>query len=188
MIWRIRTPIGWIGAVVLFFMPWMEINCTSRWDRDGEVRVVTYSGAGWAWTGLRASDTMPSWTIGGLLLFAYLLGLGFAICYEFFQVGENRRVGTCFCLAVGLLGLHLIACSISMGGNPFWLKLPWEELRPRDGRFTVWYLASYLANICQVAAFGLQYWSIRMRRSNEPNTQLASSRFETDPHHAGGLP
>ena len=68
---RILSPLGWVGALVFFFLPWVEIRCPARNGRPASK--ITLSGSELARAGGSSQDARLS--LGSSLLSAYALGL-----------------------------------------------------------------------------------------------------------------
>jgi hypothetical protein len=172
MLFRVSLPIGWMTALILFFLPWVDINCRSH-DGHKNVRVLV-SGAQLATGGATyesgdqtavlfadpaqlTKDTRH--LVAGYLLFAYAMGLTLAIWLSFRHLSSGRYTGRLFGLASFLL-LLLVGAS--------WFIMRWL-FRPGSSsdalqewvmevRLTVWYYASYVANGYSLAASATDYW------------------------------
>jgi hypothetical protein len=169
---RSRVPLGWIGALVLFFLPWMNVSCRSQDGR--EEMQTTLSGAQLAWGGgtISVQGKPPIWVLVdlstlwkdsqrllvGCLLSAYLLGLGVGIWFALVHPPGSRRARIGLALAALLLAL-LFGVSTYAWGSPFHSEPPalilgeWVEYH-----FTVWYFGSYLCNVWTVVSFTFECW------------------------------
>ena len=168
---RLSSLLAWAGALVLFFLPWVDIRCQSR---DGRVvSRVTLSGAQLAWGGAtarvegeptRASlvDVSTLWQnarrlVAGCLLTGYFLGLVVGIPLALSGPPGAARAGAGLVLALVLGGL-LLAAALVCFGNPFRAGGRFvSSVGVVDTHFTGWYFASYLANGWAAVSFALEY-------------------------------
>jgi hypothetical protein len=181
---RCMSPASWYGALLLFFLPWMEISCINA---KGEVtNRITMSGAELVWGGATdrserperldakpgvpavkveiAPDTFkqkpdPKRIAGRWLLAAY--GLLLMACFSFALVRPGFRRAW-----AGLLS-SLILLALLLSGS--WLLLEKPVSPPEPSRmfgewvvvsYTPWYYASYLVNVAALLWFGIELWII----------------------------
>src|SRR5262249_37191384 len=120
---RLGSSLVWIGALILFFLPWYAVNVV-RIGRGKSSYLHTLSGAQIAWGG--ATDTRPGewtnirfidfaevasdssrWVVCGLLT-AYCISVIFGIWLTVLVTPSRRRARSGMLLALVLLGLLLI--------------------------------------------------------------------------------
>lgn len=184
-------PASWFGALVIFFLPWIDIRCIKD---NGEVTSrITMSGAELVCGGATDRTERPERTdpqpddpdvriqiapdaikqvpnpkeiAGRCLLACYSLLL--LVCLAFVAVRPGIRrawAGTC---------CSLILLVLLLAGN--WLLLKKSISPPEPSRskidvwfvvnYTPWYYASYLLNLAALLWFGIELWIIlRLRRT-----------------------
>ncbi len=173
---RFLSPTTWFTAVVLFFLPWFDFTCQSK---DGAGYRLTMSGAQLAWGGgtctgaaerrsalidLHELTGRSGWqTVGGLLLTAYLFGLGFAVIFAF---RRPARISTAWIgcgVSAGLIVLLFAGSWLALGGNPFTMgrETSAGAQDPSPSPLTAWYLGSYCANLLAMAFCLAEDWYAR---------------------------
>ena len=195
---RITSPLGWIGALVLFFLPWVDISCQAK-DSPKHMH-VTVSGAQLAWGGSAyAEEGAPSkyflidlgklvrdWQsmLVGLLLNMYLVGLTLGIALALVSSPGLLRAYLGLGIAIVLLILLPTACWVVMG-NP--LRPPptslWFGEWLYEPTLTVWYFASYAANVLSFVTFSVECWYSRVVRRNadlRPAIMILNKNSATD--------
>jgi hypothetical protein len=177
---RTSSPLGWIVALALFFLPWVDISCHPR---DGRTAIeVTASGAQLAWGGgtgkaegqptrsvfvdLSKLRERPQGPFAAVLLTAYLVGLGIGIGFALTRPPGARRARIACGMAAVLFGLLLGGCWVALRDpvRPGRSSEVFREWRV-ECRYTVWYYGSYLANLWALGGFAVEYR--RSRRSQE---------------------
>jgi hypothetical protein len=162
---RILSPLGWVGALVFFFFPWMEIRCPAR--KRWPASTITVSGSEIV-RGGETSDN-PRIILGRGLLGMYALGLFVGPLLFWARPAGVRRalagIFTTLGMFVCLLGSTLLIFSDSTGREP-----PFTLLKDmlREGCFTRWYFGSYLANLVVLFAFQTEWVVSRRGRVVEP--------------------
>jgi hypothetical protein len=176
---RFSSPVSWLASVVLFFLPWVDIRCTSQ--KDHQVDHATFSGAQLAWGGRTTLEPAAKrqWTLGdasvqhgeyllvSFLLSLYLLGLLYGLGFAAMTPTPQRAV-TGMIFASIVLGL-LVCGSLLALGNP---GLPGKPLRIfkthlMEATYTPWYYGSYVANFVALLSFVLEYAVLRRRRHRQ---------------------
>ncbi len=151
LFFRVSSPLCWIGALVFFFLPWIEIRCDSKSSGHME-----FSGAQLAWGGktecvdgkivgytlgdLRALENSPELSQLFLLLNAYFVGLIVALFITLRRPPSRARGQVAFWIGLVLLALQFGAGCVLLDGNPF----------QHDESLTRWYYASCLTNVIAV--------------------------------------
>ena len=189
---RLSSPLGWVGAVIIFFLPWVELRC---FDKKGEVvSHVSCSGHQLAWGG--GTDLMPkrdeeekadqkkddgfiapgaikiapdaikptsSESAASVLLSIYAAGLAFGLTLK----GICIMTPPSFFRAVAGASYSLCLLFLPLAG--MWV-LWGNPLYPPDEalailEYTPWYYACYAANLWAVLSFGLEFWFVRKLHS-----------------------
>ena len=167
---RIASSLCWIGAAVLFFLPWIEISCTPK---TGPEERFTFSGAQIAWGGgtKRANGEITVYRLGGpalpidksglgaFLLTAYIGGLITCTFWIGVRPPSRDRSLRGLVVATVLTAVLFGTFCYMFEGEPF----PHE----RDEMFfTRWYVLSYVANGLAIALFAIewQYFKSQRRR------------------------
>jgi hypothetical protein len=176
---RLSPPCGWTVALVLFFFPWVDVSCRGKNGSDGR-QAGSFSGIQLALGGVTRYDLkgkLEAWTLIDLpeatktsdriaalcLLSAYAVGLIAGIYLGFRQAVGRRRALFGGVLGILFIGL-LVASFWILFGKPFWAPPPAEfsddSIIPGlvvDFKYTVWYYASYAANLWSVGSFVVVY-------------------------------
>jgi hypothetical protein len=188
---RCMSPASWFGALVLFFLPWMDISCINA---KGEVTSrITMSGAQLVSGGATdrserpervnaqpggpevkveiAADAFkqqpnPNWITGRCLLAAYGFLLIACLSFALVRLGPRRALAGLLCC--------LILLALLLSGSWLLLEKPVSPPEPSRMfgewvvvRYTPWYYASYLVNVAALLWFGIEWWAIR-NRGGEP--------------------
>lgn len=167
---RFSGPASWFGAIILFFLPWLDIRCMDA----GEIRRhLTISGAQLAWGGatLHKPDRKevfpkqenflkPEETVAQHMLTLYLIFLVMGVGLALANPGVGRAT-------VGLIH-SLSLLSVLLTGNWIFFAFDMEDgsrifRMLNDGinpssiiEYTPWYYASYAVNACAIFSFLLE--------------------------------
>lgn len=191
---RFSSPLAWLGALVLFFLPWVEIRC---FDKQGKLtHHTTHSGAQLAWGG--AADVMPkrevekqaeqreddfirpgaiqiapdaiktSWNevASNLVMSIYfmLLAIGLVLKVICFMLDPSR-------LRSGV-GAVLALAVLLMPLFGMWLQWGNPLYLPSEpgviAEYTSWYYASYVINLLALFSFGMECWLARNQVRRRP--------------------
>jgi hypothetical protein len=211
--WLRRMSLSsWFGALVLFFLPWIDISCINA---KGEVTSrSTVSGAQLVWGGATdrserpervdaqpgapdvkveiAPDAIkrnadPKEVAARWLLGAY--GLLLSACLSFALVRPGLRRAS-----VGLR-CSLILLALLLSGS--WLLLEKPIYPPEPSRmfdewlvmsYTPWYYTSYLANVAALLCFGIELWVTRTGSAEPLATADGPRDTRPFPHKAAAEP
>jgi hypothetical protein len=180
---------GWTLALVLFFLPWIDVSCSGKNRTDGP-QMGSLSGAQMAWGGATLYDfkgemtsfalmdfaeatKTPDRIAAGCLLTAYVLGLTAGIAFGLMSTPGRLRSVVGAILGMVLTGLVIAAIGILIS-NPFWptRRIEFSEDSPLpnsviDVKFTSWYFASYAANSLSIGSFIVEFFAVRARTGFE---------------------
>jgi hypothetical protein len=189
---RLFSPVGWLGALILFFLPWVNVSCAGK-------TMMSMSGSQLAWGGatlhsegkkLNVDDKQElenvqkeDWglrrTTGSCLLTLYILGLAFALL---FKVSYVRVPPSTARAMIGIL------CSVSLllllfSGSAVLLENPF--IHPdREARgmieikvyYTFWYYVSYALNCWTLFSFVVEYSLLRKTRPSDSAYSQSAAR------------
>lgn len=142
---RFSSPFAWLGALVLFFLPWFDVQCM---DNRGNVSHATVNGP------LIVTRMATRQVAAPILLAVYCLGLVLAIIVSLaLGIGLVR---TTFGITMGML---LFFCFLigtwSFMNDPM---IPRLEMRVVRISVTPWYFASIAVNVCAIACFAIEWY------------------------------
>jgi hypothetical protein len=172
---RIASPLCWIGAAILFFLPWIEISCTPK---SGPEERFTFSGAQLVWGGrtkqvngeiteyVLVGHGPPTIKAGGLafLLTAYIGGLITCIFWVGLRRPSRDRALRGLVVAIVLTAVLFGAFCYMFEGEPF----PREH---DEALFTRWYVLSYVANGLAIALFAIEWQYFKTSRCEATESQ-----------------
>lgn len=162
---RFSSPLAWLAAIGLFFLPWVEVKCRGN---DGQVRDhYTRSGAQLAWGGRTDLIANPAgnplvirqenWSLfqyaSAVVLTAYLLWLGGAIL---FKVSTIRAPTALLWLLIGIICGGSVLVFLLLGSILARLMEIFGQVN-----YTPWFYGSFAANLWAMLSLILECFFVQ---------------------------
>ena len=179
------SPAGWLGALILFHLPWLDISCsnskgeitcrrtmsgaqlvlncstdrTERPERDDAQRDAPEVKIEIAPDAIKPD---PKWIAGRWLLAVYGFLLIICLSFALLRPSKQRASAGVLCsmilLALLLTGSWLLLERPVFPSEPERMFGEWVVVN-----YTSWYYGSYLANLAVFLCYGIELWGSRNR-------------------------